>query len=97
MPHEKDRPCLDCALRRLLVQFQVKFGYETNELIENTVRVLADLAANGATTGHEREAQETIRVLFDLNIRSSFKAEAQARAANAAGPKAPTTTDVGHA
>ncbi len=95
--HEEDRPCLSCALRRVVVHFQRTHGYDAVALINHLMATLADLVAVSTTPGQEPANGEKILNAFAERLVAAFAQEIQAQLVREAGPKEPTTNDVGHA
>lgn len=89
--------CLYCSASRMTEQFHKRFGYSTHDLLYHMVDVIADVAAISAAVDQENVAKMTLIDLLQEAMDAAFKAEAQRRALDKAGPKAPTVSDIGHA
>lgn len=81
----------------MIAVFGTVHGYTVHELLHHVADILADLTATTANEGHEAAAAETIKTLFAACLKESFDYEARRKAAETAGPKAPTVSGVGHA
>jgi hypothetical protein len=96
MIHEKDRPCLSCAIKRLVAQFHVAYGYQTSDIINHITASLADVSSVACTPGYEKEAEVTILQLYQEYLKTAYE-NITKRQDNNPATKAPTTNDIGHA
>ena len=97
MMHAEGKPCLSCSIGALATMYNERFGYTVEDLLLHVTSALAEMIATTANVGQEKEAAQVIREAFDEMLKDAFVDVAQRRAEAAAGPKEPTTSDIGHA